>query len=66
MGRMVHVDSVPVPAHGSVAFKPGGYHLMCMKPKPAMKPGATVSVSLEFADGTKTVANFAVKDAKGQ
>ena len=29
-----------MPAAGTVEFEPGGYHLMCMKPKPAMKPGA--------------------------
>jgi len=66
MGRMVHVDSVTVPAHGAVAFKPGGYHLMCMKPKPAMTPGAEVAVTLAFADGTKAEARFAVKTAKGE
>ena len=36
-----------------VAFKPGGYHLMCMKPKPAMTPGAEVPVTLAFADGNE-------------
>jgi copper(I)-binding protein len=65
MSRMVHVDSVTVPAHGAVAFKPGGYHLMCMKPKPAMTPGARIAVTLEFADGTRTDARFVVKNANG-
>jgi copper(I)-binding protein len=31
-----------------------------------MKPGRTVSVTLEFSDGTKTHVPFAVKNAKGQ
>lgn len=66
MGRMKMVDSVPVPARGTVAFKPGGYHLMCMKPAAAMKPGAMVVVTLTFADGTKTSTRFAVKNAKGE
>ena len=66
MERMVMVKRVAVPAHGSIAFKPGSYHLMCMKPKPEMKPGGTVSVTLEFADGTKTSADFAVKSAAGK
>ncbi len=30
--KMVMVDHVEVPAHGSVEFAPGGYHVMCMKP----------------------------------
>lgn len=66
MEQMQMVDSVRVPAHGEVAFKPGGYHLMCMQPTEEMKPGATVAVTLSFADGTKTDASFTVKDAKGQ
>ena len=66
MGRMVHVESVTVPAHGKVEFKPGGYHLMCMKPTAAMTPGKTVAVMLQFADGTQTVADFHVKSATGK
>jgi copper(I)-binding protein len=37
-----------------------------MEPAPAMKPGATVSVTLEFSDGTKAHVPFAVKNAKGK
>jgi copper(I)-binding protein len=66
MASMEDVTSVPVPAGGFVAFAPGGYHLMCMNPTAAMKPGARVPVSLQFADGTRIVAAFAVKNAKGQ
>ena len=66
MEMMEMVGSVSVPAQGAIEFKPGGYHLMCMQPKPEMKPGGTVAVSLEFADGTKVDANFAVNGAKGQ
>ena len=63
---MMDVKSVTIPAHGEMAFKPGGYHLMCMKPTSVMKPGGKVSVTLQFADGTRIDAAFAVKDAKGQ
>ena len=66
MASMEDVTSVPVPAGGFVAFAPGGYHLMCMNPTAAMKPGARVPVSLQFADGTRIVSAFAVKNAKGQ
>ena len=66
MEQMKMVKSVTVPAHGEIAFKPGDYHLMCMKPKAEMKPGGTVSVTFEFADGTKAQAMFAVKGPKGE
>jgi len=65
-GMMMDMPTVAVPAGSDLAFSPGGYHLMCMGPKPAMKPGATVPVTLDFADGSKVSANFAVKNARGQ
>jgi copper(I)-binding protein len=64
--RMMDVASVPVPSGTDITFAPGGYHLMCMNTKPAMKPGATVPVTLDFADGSKVKADFAVKNARGQ
>jgi periplasmic copper chaperone A len=39
---------LPVPAHGSVALKPGGYHLMLIRPKTPFKAGDTVPVTLTF------------------
>ena len=50
MAMMMDVPSVTVPAHGSVSFTPGGYHLMCMQP--SMKIGDKVPVTLTFQDGT--------------
>src|SRR6185437_11524646 len=60
MDHMMHVKGVSVPAHGSVEFSPGGYHLMCMSPTKTMKVGATVPVTLKFADGATTMASFPV------
>ena len=64
--RMMDVKSVSVPAGGTVAFAPGGYHLMCMDPSPAMAPGKSVPVMLVFSDGSKASADFAVKNASGR
>jgi copper(I)-binding protein len=63
---MAHVTSVDVPSGGSVAFAPNGYHLMCMEPKPEMKPGGSVKVTLLFQGGGKLTANFAVRNAAGR
>ena len=57
---------VDIPAGGSVAFAPNGYHLMCMSPTPEMKPGASVPVTLLFQGGEKLTANFAVRNAAGK
>jgi periplasmic copper chaperone A len=64
--RMVAVKSIPVPPHGSIAFAPGGYHLMCMSPTAAMTRGNAVPVTLHFADGTTLSATFPVRDATGK
>jgi hypothetical protein len=64
--HMAMVASVTVPAHGSLAFRPGGYHIMCMSPGPALTPGHTVPVALRFADGTSLQAEFRVLGATGK
>jgi len=66
MSSMEDVANVPVAVGGTVKFAPGGYHLMCMDPTPAMKPGAVVSVTLKFADKSEAKADFAVKNAQGK
>ncbi len=50
MATMTEVQSVIIPAHGSLSFAPGGYHLMCMQP--SMKLGQKVPVTLHFQDGS--------------
>jgi copper(I)-binding protein len=66
MSSMEDVTSVAVPAGSTVKFAPGGYHLMCMDPAASVKPGASVAVTLSFSDGSKTTAQFAVKNAQGK
>jgi copper(I)-binding protein len=64
--RMAMVKSVPVPAHGSVTFAPGGYHLMCVSPSKEVTPGGAVPVTLRFADGGTVTARFPVRGATGK
>ena len=47
---MREVAEVDLPAHGSVEFKPGGYHLMLMQPKKNLSAGDTVTLMLTFSD----------------
>jgi periplasmic copper chaperone A len=61
--KMAMVKDISVPAHGSVSFAPGGYHLMCMSPSPQMIPGHSVAVTLRFADGAEISASFPVRGA---
>ena len=64
--RMAMVKNLSVPARGRLAFRPGGYHLMCMSPTSQLTPGRTVPVSLHFQDGTSVTADFRVLTAKGK
>ncbi len=66
MSSMMDMAEVSVPAGGSVSFTPGGYHLMCMDTTPALKPGATVPVTLQFKSGEKLTVPFAVRNAAGK
>jgi copper(I)-binding protein len=64
MSGMQMTDKVTVPAGGSVAFTPGGFHLMCDGAN--LKVGSKVPVALRFSDGTSQVVTFAVRNAKGK
>jgi copper(I)-binding protein len=66
MAGMDMVSAVDVPAGGSVSFTPGSYHLMCMAPKPVMKPGGRVPVTLQFQGGGAITAPFEVRNAAGK
>jgi copper(I)-binding protein len=66
MAGMEMVPALPVAAGASIAFTPGSYHLMCTDPRPAMKPGASVKVTLQFQDGTQLPVDFAVRNAAGR
>jgi periplasmic copper chaperone A len=66
MEKMLMVDSVPVPAHQSVGFSPGGFHLMCMSPAESMKPGSSVPVTLTFEGGISLTSDFPVRSAGGK
>jgi len=62
---MREVESVTVPAHGSIEFAPGGFHLMCMSPSDTLKPGTTTQVTLSFKDGASITGEFPVRSAAG-
>jgi periplasmic copper chaperone A len=66
MAQMDMVAAITVPAHGSVSFQPGGYHLMCTSPSAAVTPGQHVPVTLQFTDGSSLSVDFPVYGAKGR
>lgn len=63
--KMVMVDKLTVPAHGSVAIAPGGYHLMLEDASHKIMPGSTVHLKLKFSDGETLDTAFPVKPPAG-
>lgn len=63
-GGMEHVMALDVAPGETLAFAPGGYHLMCMDAK--LKPGSSVPVTFTLGQGVKLAANFTVRSATGK
>jgi copper(I)-binding protein len=56
---MEPVSSVTIPAHGSLTFSPGGYHLMAIGLRSDLHPNERFTVQLHFAKaGWKAVSVF--------
>ncbi len=63
MSRMAMVAQLQIPAHGTVALAPGGYHLMFSGAQAPVNPGQTVPVTLQFADGSTLATEFLARPA---
>ncbi|WP_429345124.1 copper chaperone PCu(A)C [Paraburkholderia sp. GAS42] len=61
--NMVMVDKVTVPAHGTLAFTPGGYHVMLEQPKTPLKVGMSIPFTFVFSDGEQVHAECETKGA---
>lgn len=62
MMKMREIEKLEVPAHGKVELKPGGYHLMLIKPQQAFKKGDSLTVTLHTADGQSQAVKMEVKE----
>ncbi len=62
--RMVEVDHVPLPPGETVAFAPGGLHLMLFTPREPLRAGDGVTIELTFSDGTARDLRFEVRDVR--
>ena len=58
--QMLPAEDVTVPAHGSLAFAPGGYHVMLMDPVKPLQPGGSLPMTLVFSNGLKLTADFSL------
>jgi len=63
MMGMQPVSEIAVPADGTVALEPGGYHLMLMQPTGPIAPGDTVELTLTFRNADPIIVSAVVKGA---
>lgn len=61
ISRMRALAVLPVAAHASVAFAPGGLHLMLMQPTLPLKAGGQVSIDFTLRDGRKVSGRFELR-----
>ncbi len=64
MMGMRHVDSIEIPANGTLQLKPGSYHIMLIRLNEDLKQGDTGKVTLFFKNGGKVAVEASVKDMK--
>lgn len=70
IARMRRVDDIPVTAGGTITMKPGGFHVMLMRPSGSVKEGAEIPLTLVFekageVDVMVKVRNATATDAGG-
>jgi copper(I)-binding protein len=63
VSRMRPVPELRLAPNGAAVFKPGGLHLMLMKPSAPLNPGSRVVLQFELAGGGKVLGEFEVRKA---
>ena len=66
VSRMRQVPELPVAAAGEAVLRPGGLHLMLMRPVSPLALGESVTVELTLADGRRFGADFEVRAANAR
>lgn len=66
VARMRAVESLTVPAGGSVTLAPGGYHIMLMQLTEPLVEGQTFDAAFQFSDGTTRMTEVPVLSLAAQ
>lgn len=61
--RMRAVENIPVPANGQTALEPGGYHIMLIGLKQALKEGGSFPLTLTFEKAGSVTVTVPVQKA---
>jgi copper(I)-binding protein len=60
--KMQQVQEIPIPADGTVALEPGGYHVMLMELAAPLEAGSTFTAMLTYASGATEEIEVEVRD----
>ena len=60
ISSMAPAENIAIPAGGTLALEPGGYHAMLMKLRSPLIEGETFPLTLLFSDGTELEVNVPV------
>jgi periplasmic copper chaperone A len=63
MSSMNAVKQLTIAPQGIATLAPAGFHLMLEQASHALKPGDTVAITLDFADGSQLPVPFLVRAA---
>jgi copper(I)-binding protein len=63
VSRMRAVPELRIAPDAAAVLKPGGLHLMLMKPDARIAVGGTARIELTFADGLRLPADFEIRSA---
>lgn len=66
MMKMRQVDAIEIPAQGETELKPGGLHVMLIGLQRDLVPGESVTITLDFADGSSSQIQAPVKKLQMQ
>lgn len=66
MKGMRHLAEITIPAGEEVVLKPGGYHIMAMKPMLNVNEGDKVALVLKLSDGHEVKTQCVMKSLKAQ
>ena len=64
VNRMRPVPSLRIAPDGSATLKPGGLHLMLMRPSAKLNPGSRIVVEFQLAGGGSLLGEFEVRKAE--
>ncbi len=62
VSSMMMIDRIKIPVGAVLSMKPGGFHVMLMRPKSAMNIGDKLPLSLTFENGEILNIDVIVKD----